>query len=193
MILIIDNYDSFSYNLYQMAGALNPDIKVIKNDEMSCAEIEALKPTHIIISPGPGRPNDAGICEKAVLYFAGKIPVLGICLGHQAICEAFGAKIIYAKTIVHGKTSDIHIANGSPIFKGMAPIIKVARYHSLVVDRTSLPDDVLVIAEDEIGQVMGVKHKDYEVYGLQFHPESILTKNGVLIIENFLKLGGGGK
>ncbi|MDR2708434.1 MAG: aminodeoxychorismate/anthranilate synthase component II [Elusimicrobiota bacterium] len=192
MILIIDNYDSFTYNLYQMIGAVDPNITIIKNDEMTCQQVDALEPTHLIISPGPGRPDKAGICEEAVLYFKGKIPILGICLGHQAICEVFGARITYAKSLVHGKTSNIHIANGSPIFKGLAPIITAARYHSLIVEKGSLPDDLLVIAEDDDGQVMGVKHRNYEIYGLQFHPESILTKNGNLIIENFLKISNGG-
>ncbi|MCL2390662.1 MAG: aminodeoxychorismate/anthranilate synthase component II [Endomicrobia bacterium] len=191
MILIIDNYDSFSYNLYQYAGILNPDVKVIKNDEMTIKEIEKLNPTHIIFSPGPGRPSDAGITEEAILYFKGKKPMLGICLGHQAVCEAFGGKITYAKTLMHGKTSDVHIANGSPIFKGLPPVMKAARYHSLIADRTALPDELLVIAEDEESQIMGVKHRDYDLYGLQFHPESILTKDGFLIIENFLDINNG--
>ena len=186
MILIIDNYDSFSYNLYQYAGSINSDVKVIKNDEMDVAGIEKLNPSHLIISPGPGRPADAGICIEAIKYFAGKIPVLGVCLGHQAICEAFGAEITYAKTLMHGKTSIMHIANGSPIFKGLPPVLEAARYHSLIADRATLPDELLVIAEDEESQVMGVKHKDHDLYGLQFHPESVLTKNGKMIIENFL-------
>ena len=189
MILIIDNYDSFSYNLYQYVGAINPDVKVIKNDEMTINEIEKLNPTHLIISPGPGRPDDAGICKEAIKYFKGKMAIFGVCLGHQAICEVFGAKITYAKTLVHGKVSSVHIANGSPIFIGLPPVIEAARYHSLIADRTTLPDELLVIAEDEDSQVMGVKHKDYDLYGVQFHPESVLTKNGKMIIENFLNLG----
>jgi anthranilate synthase component 2 len=188
MILIIDNYDSFSYNLYQYAGLINPDVKVVKNDEISVGEIEKLNPSHIIFSPGPGRPADAGITEKAVLHFKGKIPMLGVCLGHQAICEAFGAKITYAKTLVHGKTSFVQIANGSPIFRGLAPVIKAARYHSLIAQRDTLPDELLVIAEDEESQIMGVKHRDCDLYGLQFHPESVLTQNGCVIMENFLKI-----
>lgn len=190
MILIIDNYDSFSYNLYQYVGKINEDVKVIKNDEMTVKEIERLNPTHLIISPGPGRPADAGICEESIEYFKNKMPILGVCLGHQAICETFGAEITYAKTLVHGKTSNIHIANGSPIFHGLAPIIKAARYHSLIADRKTLPDELLVIAEDDDSQVMGVKHKDFDIYGIQFHPESILTVGGEIIIENFLSLGG---
>ncbi|MDR3256255.1 MAG: aminodeoxychorismate/anthranilate synthase component II [Endomicrobium sp.] len=188
MILIIDNYDSFSYNLYQYVGIINKNVKIIKNDDMTVKEIEKLKLTHLIISPGPGRPDAAGVCEEAIKYFTGKVPILGVCLGHQAICEVFGAKITYAKTLMHGKLSNIHIANGSSIFKGLSPIIQAARYHSLVADRATLPDELLVIAEDEDSQVMGVKHQDYNLYGLQFHPESILTKNGITIIDNFLSL-----
>jgi anthranilate synthase component 2 len=166
-------------------------VKVIKNDEMTVKEIEKLNVSHIIFSPGPGRPADAGITEEAALYFKDKKPVLGICLGHQAICEALGAKITYAKTLFHGKTSNVQIANGSPIFKGLPPVLKAARYHSLIVDRPTLPDELLVIAEDEQGQVMGVKHQDYNLYGLQFHPESVLTQRGMTIIENFLTLEDG--
>ncbi|BAG13600.1 glutamine amidotransferase [Endomicrobiia bacterium] len=190
MILIIDNYDSFSYNLYQYVGTINKDVKVIKNDEMTVKEIEELNATNLIISPGPGRPDAAGVCEETIKYFKGKIPILGVCLGHQAICEVFGAKITYAKTLKHGKTSDIHIANGSPVFKGLSPVLRAARYHSLIADRATIPDELLVIAEDEESQVMGVKHQDCDLYGLQFHPESVLTKNGMTIIENFLSLRG---
>jgi len=188
MILLIDNYDSFSYNLYQMVGVINPNIKVIKNDELSVEQIKALSPSHIIISPGPGRPKDAGICEEVIEKLKGEVPILGVCLGHQAICEVFGGNIVYAKQLIHGKQSNIHIANASPIFHGLSPIMQGARYHSLCADRDSLPDDILVIAEDDNGEVMGVKHRNYNIYGVQFHPESILTTNGKLILENFLKL-----
>lgn len=191
MILLIDNYDSFSYNLYQYVGIINPDIRVIKNDELSLEEITALNPDHIIISPGPGRPKDAGICEAVIARFKDNTPILGVCLGHQAICEVFGGVVNYAKTLMHGKQSTIHIANGSPIFRGLPPIIEGARYHSLSVERESLPDDLLIIAEDNDGEIMAVKHRNYDVYGVQFHPESILTKNGHEIIENFLKIGCG--
>jgi len=190
MILLIDNYDSFSYNLYQYVGTVNPNICVIKNDELTIEKIESLDLTHILISPGPGRPKDAGICEEVILNFKDKLPILGVCLGHQAICEAFGGEITYAKVLMHGKKSTIHIANGSPIFRGLPPIIEGARYHSLCAKRETLPDELLVIAEDDIGEVMGVKHKDYNIFGVQFHPESILTQNGIKIIENFLKIGG---
>lgn len=189
MILLIDNYDSFSYNLYQYVGIINPDIRVIKNDELSLEEIVALKPDHIIISPGPGRPADAGVCELVIDYFKDKTPILGVCLGHQAICEVFGGEITYAKTLMHGKQSTVHIANGSPIFRGLAPLIEAGRYHSLGAERTTLPDELLIIAEDDEGEVMAVKHRDYDVYGVQFHPESILTKDGNRMIENFLKIG----
>ena len=192
MLLIIDNYDSFTYNLYQIAGTLTPGIKVVYNDKITIAEIGELRPSHIIISPGPGRPRDAGICEDVVRGFAGKIPILGICLGHQAICEAYGAAIVYAKTLMHGKKSMAHIANGNPIFRGLPPLLEAGRYHSLAVDRGTLPDELLVIAETADGEVMGVKHRDFDIFGLQFHPESILTPNGGRIIENFLRIGGKG-
>lgn len=189
MILLIDNYDSFSYNLYQYVGMINPDIRVIKNDELSLAEIAALAPDHIIVSPGPGRPADAGICEEVIEYFKDKTPILGVCLGHQAICEVFGGTIIYASTLMHGKSSNVHIANGSPIFRGLPPIIAAGRYHSLSAERSSLPDELLIIAEDDEGEVMAVKHRSFDVYGVQFHPESILTDSGHRMIENFLKIG----
>ncbi len=186
MILLIDNYDSFSYNLFQLVGVINNDIKVVRNDELTIAEIEALHPSHIIISPGPGRPSDAGICETVIRHFAGKIPILGVCLGHQAICEVFGATISYAKELMHGKKSLIHIANGSELFRDLPPIIEGARYHSLSMVRETLPDELLIIAEDSSGEVMGVKHRNADVYGVQFHPESILTPKGKTILENFL-------
>lgn len=190
MIILIDNYDSFSYNLVQLAGTINYDIRVIRNDEMTVEEVKKMCPSHIIISPGPGYPKNAGICEEVIDQMKGKVPVLGICLGHQAICEVFGASIVLAKRLMHGKQSNIHIANGSSIFKGLPPIIQAARYHSLIAQRASLPDELLVIAEDDGGEVMGVKHRDYEIYGLQFHPESILTPQGAVIMNNFLQIGG---
>jgi len=189
MVLIIDNYDSFTYNLYQLAGAIAPDIKVVYND-VGIDEINALSPSHIIISPGPGRPGDAGICEDAVRRFAGVCPILGICLGHQAICEAYGAEITYAKSLMHGKTSHVHIANGNPVFRGLPPLLTAGRYHSLAASRNTLPDELLVIAETDDGEIMGVKHRDHPIFGLQFHPESILTPDGATIIENFLAIGG---
>jgi len=189
MILIIDNYDSFTHNLYQLVGVIDPDVRVIYNDEMTVEDIESLCPSHIIISPGPGYPKDAGICEDVIRYFAGKVPILGVCLGHQAICETFGAKITYAKTLMHGKKSLIHIANGNPIFRGLPPLLEAGRYHSLAATRQSLPDDLLVIAETDDGEVMGIKHRNFDVYGLQFHPESILTPKGETMIRNFIGCG----
>lgn len=190
MILLIDNYDSFSYNLVQLAGSICDDIKVIRNDEMTVEEIKQLNPSHIIISPGPGYPINAGICEQVIEQMKELVPILGVCLGHQAICEVFGAKIVLAKQLIHGKQSNIHIANGSQVFKGLPPIILAARYHSLIAKKDSLPDELLVIAEDDSGEIMAVKHRDYETYGLQFHPESILTPQGAIIMKNFLQIGG---
>lgn len=188
MELIIDNYDSFSYNLYQYVGEINSDVKVIKNDELSVEEIAALNAAHIIISPGPGRPKDAGVSEAVVRTLSGKTPILGVCLGHQAICEAFGAEIVYAAQLVHGKARETFLAGGCPLFKGLKPIIDVGRYHSLAVRASSLPDCLLVTAEDEEGEIMGVRHREYPVFGLQFHPESVLTEGGKTIIANFLAM-----
>lgn len=190
MVVLIDNYDSFTYNLYQLVGQLNPSIQIIRNDQATAQQVVQMHPTHIIISPGPGRPSQAGISSQVIQECAGKASILGICLGHQALCEAYGATVDYAKTLVHGKKSPIHIANGSPIFHGLPPVLQAGRYHSLAVRRSTLPDSLLVIAESDDGEVMGVKHKDYSLYGLQFHPESILTPQGAHIIQNFIKLGG---
>lgn len=187
MILLIDNYDSFSYNLYQLLGSINPDIKVIRNNELSVEEIEKINPDTIVISPGPGKPKDAGFCEDIIKYFAGKKPVLGICLGHQAICEVFGAKITYAPKIMHGKVSEIEIDNSCQIFKNLPSKIKVARYHSLIAEENTLSDELIVTAKTEDGIIMGVKHRDYEIYGLQFHPESVLTPDGEILARNFLE------
>lgn len=186
MILLIDNYDSFSYNLYQLIGSVNSDIKVVRNDEVSIADIESMKPEHIILSPGPGRPADAGICKEAAAYFAGKIPMLGVCLGHQAICEAFGAEISYAKRLMHGKQSVINADKKCRIFENLPEEIPAARYHSLSAVRESMPDTLKITAESDDGEIMAVSHIDYDVYGLQFHPESILTPAGRVMIENFL-------
>ncbi|MCL2148646.1 MAG: aminodeoxychorismate/anthranilate synthase component II [Methanomassiliicoccaceae archaeon] len=191
MILLIDNYDSFTYNLYQMIGSADPCVRVVRNDEMSLSQIKGLEPSHVVISPGPGRPSDTGICGDVVRSLG--VPVLGVCLGHQVVCEAFGARVAHAKELVHGKRGAVHIANGSPIFKGLPPILQAGRYHSLAVERESMPDDLLVIAEDPQGEVMGVKHRSLDVYGVQFHPESILTDGGDVIIRNFLKTGGAGR
>ena len=187
MILLIDNYDSFSYNLYQLIGEVNPDIKVVRNDKITIDEISELNPECIILSPGPGKPDDAGICIDTVLNFADRIPILGVCLGHQSICQAFGGKISHAKRLMHGKTSKISL-DYDFIFKGLPSEISVGRYHSLSLADGTVPDCLEVIskAEDD-GEIMAVKHRDYNVYGLQFHPESILTPDGLTIIRNFLE------
>ena len=191
MILLIENYDSFTYNLYQLVGTLQPDVKVVRNDALTVADIRQMAPTHLILSPGPGRPEDAGICEEALRELKGELPILGVCLGHQALGEVFGGRVIRAPQLVHGKQSQVHIANGSALFQGLAPIIPAARYHSLLVEKATLPDELLVIAETDQGEIMGLKHRDYNLYGLQFHPESILTPDGKQIIQNFLQIEGG--
>lgn len=186
MILLIDNYDSFAYNLYQLIGSINPEIKVIRNDELSVPEIEALAPEAIILSPGPGRPADAGVCVESSRHFAGLIPVFGVCLGHQSICEAFGATVSYARELMHGKQSKIKINTDCPLFAGLPETIEGARYHSLAAIEDTMPIELKVIARSDDGEIMAVKHRDYEVYGVQFHPESILTPQGRIIMENFL-------
>lgn len=188
MIVLIDNYDSFSYNLYQLLGQFDNHIVVVRNDEKTVEEIEALHPSHIVVSPGPGRPADAGICEKAICYFAGKVPILGVCLGHQAICEVFGGTITYAKELMHGKQSVAKLQTASPIFKGLPEEVDVGRYHSLAAEPSSIPDELEVIAQTADGEIMAVAHEKYPVYGLQFHPESILTPQGPIMIQNFLQI-----
>lgn len=189
MILLIDNYDSFSYNLYQLVGCINPDIRVIRNDELTIEEIEALSPSHIIISPGPGKPADAGICEECIIHFAGKVPILGVCLGHQAICEAFGGVVDHAGALMHGKASIATLDTENEIFKGLESREQVARYHSLSAKEETLPSYLKVIARTDDGEVMAVSHSDYAIFGLQFHPESILTPDGNIMLDNFLKIG----
>lgn len=186
MILLIDNYDSFSYNLFQLIGSLNPDIKVIRNDAASVKEIEEMHPQAIILSPGPGKPEDAGICIEAVNKLGGKIPILGVCLGHQSICTAYGGTVSYAKELMHGKQSVITLDKSCPIFQGLPDTIPVARYHSLALLEDTLPPSLMITARTEDGEVMAVRHKTYPVYGLQFHPESILTPDGKTIVRNFL-------
>jgi anthranilate synthase/aminodeoxychorismate synthase-like glutamine amidotransferase len=185
MILMIDNYDSFTYNLVQYLGELGQKLLVFRNDAITISQIKKLKPSHIVISPGPGRPNEAGISEEIIAEFSGKIPILGVCLGHQAIGEVFGAKIVRAKRLMHGKTSMIY-HNGKTIFKGIPNPFEATRYHSLIVERESLPDCLEIIAETKEKEIMGIKHKKYPVWGVQFHPESILTKVGKDILRNFL-------
>ena len=188
MILLIDNYDSFSYNLYQYLGEFETDIKVIRNDELTTEEIEALKPDGIVLSPGPGRPADAGVIEEGAVKLGKTIPVLGICLGHQGICEAFGGRVTYANRLMHGKTSVVRKTADCPIFEGCPDRFEVARYHSLAADENSLPDCLIVTALTEEGEIMAVQHKEYPVYGLQFHPESILTPEGKRMIQNYIKM-----
>lgn len=195
MILIIDNYDSFTYNLYQYVGEIvkGEEILVRYNDALTIEEIEKLNPRSIIISPGPKYPKDAGICIEMVKAFVGRIPILGICLGHQAIGEAFGSLVVPAKEIVHGKSTLIHIACATPLFEGLPPLIEGGRYHSLIIEKATLSDQLRVIAEDESGEIMGIRHIEYPVYGIQFHPESILTPQGKEIITNFLEEGKDGE
>ncbi len=210
MILVIDNYDSFSYNLVQLIGGIqrerfeksdnkreregpedNYGIRVIRNDEMTVSQIEKLAPDYIILSPGPGRPADAGICEDVVMNYRGKAGILGVCLGHQAIFEAFGGTVTYAKQLMHGKTSEITFDSQDPIFQGIPQNIKIARYHSLAGDVSTLPDCLKVIAQTRDGEVMAVKHKERNIYGFQFHPESVLTEYGKEMLANFMIENGG--
>ena len=186
MILLIDNYDSFSYNLYQLVGELSPDIRVIRNDEMTVPEIKALGPSHIIISPGPGRPEDAGVIIDAAKTVCQEIPTLGVCLGHQAICAAYGATVTYAAKLMHGKPSVISYDKACPLFAGCPERIEVARYHSLAADPKTMPDCLKVTAIADDGEIMAVQHKDYPIFGVQFHPESIMTPDGKLMLKNFL-------
>lgn len=190
MVLLIDNYDSFSYNLVQLIGELTDgNIKVVRNDEITIDEIRKMNPESIILSPGPGKPEDAGICEDVVRQLKDEYPILGVCLGHQSICEVFGAKVTYAKQLMHGKQSEMKILKEDPIFEGLGESFKGARYHSLSADRNTIPDELEVIAIDgKDGEVMAVKHKEYPIYGLQFHPESVLTPEGKKLVNNFLKL-----
>ena len=185
MILLIDNYDSFTYNLYQYMGIFNDDIKVVRNDKITIEEIKALAPERIVLSPGPKSPKEAGICIDAVREFYDKIPILGICLGHQSIGEAFGATVSYAKKIFHGKQSEI-THTGDSVFTGIDSPIKVARYHSLAVKKERLPDCLRILAETDDGEIMAMRHKEYPVVGLQFHPESIYTEHGKRMLENFI-------
>lgn len=187
MILLIDNYDSFSYNLYQLIGTINPDIKVIRNDEMTVDEIRKLAPGHIILSPGPKRPEDAGVCIETARQLGGASKILGVCLGHQSICTAFGATVSYAKELMHGKQSVCRIDGSSKLFKGLGSEITVARYHSLAAVRETMPECLKITAETDDGEIMAVEHKALPIYGLQFHPESIMTPYGIKILKNFLE------
>lgn len=188
MILLIDNYDSFSYNLYQLIGEITPEIQVIRNDEMTVEEIRRLAPERIILSPGPGRPEDAGIIVEAAKTLGKDIPVLGVCLGHQAICTAFGATVTYAKKLMHGKQSDVKFDTQCPLFRGCPEIAPVARYHSLAAAADTIPDCLKTTAMTADGEVMAVQHKEYPIFGVQFHPESILTPDGKTMLKNFIEL-----
>ena len=186
MILLIDNYDSFSYNLYQLIGEINPDIRVIRNDEMTVQEIREMAPSYLILSPGPGSPEDAGIIMEAARELGPDIPTMGVCLGHQAICAAYGASITYAEHLMHGKQSVVTLDPDCPLFKGIGEQTTVARYHSLIADRDTIPECLKVTAVTGEGEVMAVQHKEYPIYGVQFHPESIMTPEGKKILRNFL-------
>lgn len=188
MILLIDNYDSFSYNLYQLIGEITPEIQVIRNDEMTVEEIRRLAPERIILSPGPGRPEDAGVIVEAAQTLGKEIPVLGVCLGHQAICTAFGATVTYAKKLMHGKQSDVKFDTQCPLFRGCREIAPVARYHSLAAAADTIPDCLKTTAMTADGEVMAVQHKEYPIFGVQFHPESILTPDGKTMLKNFIEL-----
>lgn len=188
MIVLIDNYDSFSFNLYQLLGAIHPDIRVVRNDALTVDELVALAPEALVLSPGPGRPADAGICEDVVRRLTGSVPILGVCLGHQAICEALGGDVTYAARIMHGKASFVHVHNDCPLFQGIAQPMQVGRYHSLEADVARLPSCLQMTAQTEDGEVMAVQHVEHPTFGLQFHPESILTPAGARMARNFLAL-----
>lgn len=185
MILVIDNYDSFTYNLVQYLGELGETVEVRRNDEIDLAGIEALAPDHILISPGPCTPNEAGISLAVIEHFKGSIPIFGVCLGHQAIGQAFGGNVIRAERMMHGKTSEMH-HNGISVFTGLPSPFTATRYHSLIVERSSLPDCLEITAETAEGEIMGLRHKEYAIEGVQFHPESIITDHGHQMLRNFL-------
>ena len=187
MILLIDNYDSFSYNLYQLLGMIDGQVKVVRNDSISPDDIAGMRPDHIVLSPGPGRPADSGICPEVIRRFSGKIPILGVCLGHQAIAEVFGARVSYAKKIMHGKQSRIYKTDSSVLFQNLGSPFYAARYHSLAVRESSLPEELRVTARTDSGEVMVLEHREYPIWGVQFHPESVLTLDGRQIIVNFLQ------
>lgn len=185
MILMIDNYDSFTYNLVQYVGELGEELQVYRNDKITLEEIERLNPDYLMISPGPCTPNEAGISMEAIRHFAGKIPILGVCLGHQSIGQVFGGKVVRAKRLMHGKTSDV-FHDGKTIFQGIPSPFTAARYHSLLVEEVSLPDELEVTARTAEGEIMAVRHRDYPIEGVQFHPESIITQHGKQLLKNFL-------
>lgn len=187
MILLIDNYDRFSYNLYQLIGEIDPNIKVIRNDEMTVDEIKQLNPDHIILSPGPGRPENAGIIIDTVKKLSSSTPILGVCLGHQAICAAFGATITYARELMHGKQYEVSFDTDCLLFQDCPEVSLVARYHSLIADATTIPESLKMTTITTDGEVMAITHKDYPIYGVQFHPESIMTQDGKKMLYNFIR------
>ena len=187
MILLIDNYDSFAYNLYQLVGEIEPDIKVIRSEDMTVDEIKELSPDHIILSPGPGRPENAGVIIDVVRALGRDTPILGVCLGHQAVCAAFGATVTYAKKLMHGKQSNVKFDLSCPLFRGCPETALVARYHSLAAQADTIPRERMVSAVTDDGEIMAVQHRDRPVYGVQFHPESIMTPDGKTILRNFIK------
>lgn len=189
MLLMIDNYDSFTYNLVQYFRELGQEVQVFRNDKITLDEIEALKPEYLVVSPGPCTPNEAGISVEAIRHFAGKLPILGVCLGHQSIGQAFGGKIVRSKELMHGKISDMHHKDGG-VFTGLAQPFIATRYHSLVIERQSFPDELEITAWTDDDEIMGCQHRELPIWGLQFHPESILTGCGMDILQNFLTLGG---
>ncbi|NWG17383.1 MAG: aminodeoxychorismate/anthranilate synthase component II [Chloroflexi bacterium] len=187
MILVIDNYDSFTYNLVQLMGEMGADLQVARNDQVSVDEIRAMQPTHIVISPGPGDPDDAGVSLAVIAELGASLPILGVCLGHQAIGQAYGGVVARAPRLMHGKTSQIY-HKGDGIFKGVPSPFEATRYHSLIVEEASLPDCLAITAFTDQGEIMGLSHREHPVYGVQFHPESILTKFGTRILQNFLEI-----
>lgn len=190
MILLIDNYDSFVYNLYQFLAVQDQDVRLVRNDRITPREALAVKPDAIVISPGPGRPSDAGVCVELIRQLKGRIPILGVCLGHQAIGEAFGASVTHASRLMHGKTSMLTDVADDVIFKGIKKPMQVARYHSLSVQESTLPEELEVTARSDDGEIMAMRHRRYPVYGLQFHPESVMTPDGPEMIQNFLSAAG---
>jgi len=188
MLLMIDNYDSFTYNLVQYLGELGEDVRVVRNDEITLDEVAGLRPDRIVVSPGPCTPKEAGISVPLIRRFAGRIPILGVCLGHQSIGEAFGGTIVHAKQVMHGKTSAIHHAD-TGVFKGLPQPFTATRYHSLVIERETRPDVLEITAWTDDGEIMGVRHKTLDIEGVQFHPESILTEHGHAMLKNFLERG----
>jgi anthranilate synthase/aminodeoxychorismate synthase-like glutamine amidotransferase len=187
MIVVIDNYDSFTYNLVQYLGMLGAEMVVLRNDETSIPDIESLQPERIMISPGPCSPNEAGLSCEVIEHFSGQVPVFGVCLGHQCIAQVFGGKVVRAERLMHGKTSEMHHGE-SGVFAGLPNPFIATRYHSLIVDRGSLPDELEITAWTDEDEIMGLKHKELPVHGVQFHPESVLTQGGMQMMENFLKL-----